>query len=56
MSILTKALGENRAQGRVGVDDEHPAWGTSGVSQFVLGHGHLLGITMKSEAEVPTAD
>lgn len=54
--ILTQTLGENGAEGRVGVHYENSPRGSSWISQLVLGHGHLLGITMKSEAEVPTAD
>jgi hypothetical protein len=56
MPILAKALGQNRSKGRVGIHDEDSARGSSWIGQFVLGHGHLLVITMKSEAEVPTAD
>jgi len=56
MTILAQALGQNRAQGGMGIHHENPPRGASWVVQLLLGHGHLLGITMKSEAEVPAAD
>jgi hypothetical protein len=55
MAVLAKALCQNRAERRVGVNDKNPARGASGIGRVVQGHGHHLGITMKSEAEVPAA-